>query len=132
MTELNKSKNREKDNLARESIRLNMSPEEKELQRLKSRFCKEMNRKSQRQTDSADVAEIQKQNNRDSMMRSRQTERAKKTEMQKQNNRDSKTRKQDKVNSVQKSIKKAKKFLQMTQDTVVPQPPHSVYDLQTN
>jgi len=50
------------------------------------------------------------------MMRSRQTERAKKTEVQKQNDRDSKTRKRDKINSVQRSIKKAKKLLQRTQD----------------
>ena len=49
-------------------------------------------------------------------MRSRQTESAKKAEMRKQNNRDSKMRKQDKVNYVQQSIKKARKLLQRTQD----------------
>ena len=63
MTELNKRKNREKDNLARESVWINMSPEEKELQRIKSRLCKEINRKRQRQSDSANVAEMRKQTN---------------------------------------------------------------------
>ena len=55
-----------------------MSPEEKELQKIKSRLCKEMNRKRQCQTDSANVAEMRKQTNRDSTMRSRQTESAQK------------------------------------------------------
>ena len=59
---------------------------------------------------------MRKQNNSDPTMRSRQTESAKKAEMRKQNDRDSKMRKRDKVDSVQYSIKKAKKFLQRTQD----------------
>ena len=87
--ELNKGKNREKDKLVRESVWINMSQEEKELQRIKSRLRKEMNIKRQRQTESANGVEMQKENNRDSTIRSWQTESAKKAEMQKQNNIDS-------------------------------------------